>query len=88
MTKEMQDKIDCIVEKLITSSHFIDEIEPAVQRVKDITTIFDTLKADWTITEDVDEIIINVEPRLSYNRTIFKIDIPHRELKTEVLQDF
>ncbi len=88
MTKEMQDKIDSIVEKLIASPRFIDEIEPAVQRVKDITTVLDTLKADWTITEDVNEIIINVEPRLSYNRTIFKIDIPRRELKTEVLQDF
>jgi len=88
MTDEMKSQIEGIVERLIASPRFIDEIEVAVQRLRDITQVLDALKADWTITEDVDFIIINVEPRLSYNRTIFKIDISRRALTTETLQDF
>ncbi len=80
----MKADVHQIIDVLVGSSYYQDEIDNAIAQLTAVATVLDGIKAEYDAKMNDGIITINVEPMLSYDRVIFKIDIRKRTItKTE-----
>lgn len=79
----MKADVQQIIDVLVGSSYYQDEIDKAIAQLTAAATVLDGIKAEYDVKMADGIITINVEPMLSYDNAIFKIDIVKRTIKKE-----
>lgn len=75
----MRTDVKNTIDEIIASSPYsTDSIEKAVAQLEAATTILDGIYADYTVKFEDSIITIDVDPRISYDKTVFQIDIAKR----------
>jgi hypothetical protein len=80
----MNDQILSIMDRLNVSDYSVDEVEHANAQLEAVSTVLDALGADYSAELKGSLIEIVVEPRISYNKAVFQIDVEKRTIDVAV----
>lgn len=86
MNRQME-KVAEVIEKLNVSDYSTDAVESAVTRLESIAFALDSIKAEFNVTYDGSVITIIVEPKLSYDKTVFQIEVEDRRLSSVLKEE-
>lgn len=74
----ISDKAMNVIDQLYLTDFSTDAIEVAVVRLETLVKTLDSLLAEYDITFDGAIVTVTVDPAVSYNKSVFKIDVMKR----------
>ena len=84
MTNELQQQIDGIIKEIWDLALVCEDKETAENHLKDLVKVLEAFGCDYTLKTEQEHdyvIWIDVEPKMSYDRKLFRISVGGRSLQ-------